>query len=102
MNQGRLVACATLAELRHAAGLPTRIHVAVPPGRGAELSARVGARVHVAHLNDRSVELTCAPDTKMEVLRGLSALGHDVKDLEIAPPTLEQIYAHFLRREDTA
>ncbi|MCP4249252.1 MAG: ABC transporter ATP-binding protein [bacterium] len=101
MNQGRLVACAALAELRHAAGLPTRILVSVPPGTGADLPARVGANVEVAHVNDRSVELTCAPDVKMEVLRGLSALGHDVKDLEIAPPTLEQVYTHFLRREDS-
>ncbi len=102
MNQGRLVACATLAELRHAAGLPTRIHLSVPPGAGAAISARVDARAEIAHVNDRSIELTCAPDAKMDVLRGLSALGHDVKDMEIAPPTLEQVYAHFLRRDDRA
>ena len=102
MNQGRLVAFATLPELREAAGLPTRIQVSVPQGTGAAMSARLNARAEVAYVNDRSVELTCAPDAKMDVLRGLSALGHDVKDLEIAPPTLEQVYAHFLRREDTA
>ncbi len=102
MNQGRLVACATLAELRAAAGLPTRIHSTVPAGTGGELPARVGAPVEVAYINDRSVELTCAPDAKMRVLRGLSALGHDVRDLDITPPTLEQVYAHFLQREDAA
>ena len=102
MNQGRLVAFATLPELREVAGLPTRIQVSVPLGTGAAVSARLNARAEVAYVNDRSVELTCAPDAKMDVLRGLSALGHDVKDLEIAPPTLEQVYAHFLRREDTA
>ena len=49
---------------------------------------------------DGTVELTMPEPRKMEVIRRLAAAGPAVQDLEITPPTLDDLYAHFLREGD--
>jgi Cu-processing system ATP-binding protein len=44
-------------------------------------------------------ELSCANDDKLSVVRAVTCLGLPVVDLEIIPPSLDEMYAHFLRRE---
>jgi len=92
MNAGTLVACATLAELRQATALPIRVKVAVQPGRARDVAAQLGASDYV---NDRAVHLSCAASGKLALLRRIAALGPDVVDVDLAPPTLEEIYAHY-------
>ena len=46
-----------------------------------------------------TVELTCDGDAKMEVVRRAVAFGPAVRDIEIAPPTLDELYARFLNGE---
>jgi Cu-processing system ATP-binding protein len=72
LSRGRLVACDTLAGLRRRAALPVRFR-AVAGGVERRLEAPA--------------------DEKMATLRRLAAEPLD--DLEIAPPSLEDIYAHF-------
>jgi Cu-processing system ATP-binding protein len=45
------------------------------------------------------VELACDNDAKMEVVRRAVAFGPAVCDIEIAPPTLDELYARFLNGE---
>jgi Cu-processing system ATP-binding protein len=95
LSQGRLVAEGTLASLRRDAALPTLLQVTPMRGRLAELAAALpGAREVAGHLM-----LDCAPDQKMALLARLAAQGEAVADIELVPPSLEDIYTRFSRRD---
>ena len=47
------------------------------------------------------VEMTCAPEEKMDLLRRMAAEGR-ATDLDLLPPTLDELYAHFLRSQEQA
>jgi Cu-processing system ATP-binding protein len=51
-------------------------------------------------LNGQVVEIDATPDRKIELLRRATDVGAPVKDVDVMQPTLDQIYAHFLRTED--
>lgn len=72
LAQGRLIACDTLDGLRRHAALPVRIR---------------------AVKNGTERRMDVAPQDKMAAVRRLAA--EPVDDLEIIPPSLEDIYAHF-------
>ncbi len=95
MSRARLVACGTLAELRALAPLPVRIRVHFDEG-GAGFAGSMLAPKAWEWLDERRLELTCANDTKVETLRELSTLK-GIADIEIIPPTLDEIYAHMMR-----
>ena len=100
MKRGRLVACGTLDELRRAAALPVHIRITFEPGNGAAVAERFGATV-VNRMNDHAVDLICPPDQKMALVRHIAALDAVVDDVEIHPPTLDALYAHY-RGEEVA
>jgi Cu-processing system ATP-binding protein len=92
MNRGRLVACGTLAELRALADLPVRIRIHLAPDTPvAILSSFTWTR-----LDERRHELVCANRTKLEALRHASSMDA-VTDIEVMPPSLDDIYAHLMR-----
>ncbi len=99
LQRGRLVAFGTLDALRRQAGLPSLIRVTAAPGQAAELARQIGEAAQLTYVNDRTFDLACLDGEKMQVIRRLAALGEPVHDLDIAPPQLEQIYAHFTDRE---
>jgi Cu-processing system ATP-binding protein len=78
MNRGHKVADGSLAELRAQANCPTRIRVDF--GHGVR-------------------EFTCDEKDKATVLKRALALPGDLRDVEVASPSLDDLYAHFLRRE---
>ncbi|OJY34898.1 MAG: ABC transporter ATP-binding protein [Rhodobacterales bacterium 65-51] len=90
LSKGRLVAEGPLADLRRQAALPVALHVR--PRGGAELdlpgAVAVGGALH----------LTCAQDEKLALLARITAMGDAVADLEVLPPSLEDIYSHFSQR----
>ena len=100
MNRGLKVADGTLEELRRLARLPTRIRVKVanlpPAGRPAWLPATASYR----RINGHIVEIDAAPNEKIELLRSATADGTAVQDLELIPPNLDELYAHFLRHAE--
>ena len=91
LSKGVMVANDTLANLRRRAGLPIHLQV----------TARVGAADQVAdHLagqrrNGVMVDLVCAAGDKRARLDQIVGLGALVEDIEITPPSLEDIYSHF-------
>jgi Cu-processing system ATP-binding protein len=97
MNRGVLVAQGTLAELRSISQLPIRISLDLAPGgempgwmTGAVLASPHG---HVVLVRD---------DTKkMELLRD-AAGDPRVRNIDITAPTLDDLYAHFLRTQEQA
>lgn len=102
VGHGRVLAAGTLEELRAQAGLPVTIRV-----RGRWSGSPFGEEgppggVSVRRLNGHQVEIATEPGRKLALLRHLACLP-DVEDIEVRPPGLEALYAHFdarLAREE--
>ncbi len=108
MNRGRKVADGSLATLRSLARLPVRIRLTLPAGApggaGPEeaadgLARWVGPEAALTRLAGGVVELACANDDKVALVRRIACDGPPVADIEIVQPSLDEMYAHFLRRE---
>jgi Cu-processing system ATP-binding protein len=96
LSHGVLVADDSLANLRRKAALPIRLQVSARPGTADEVAARLAG----GRRNGAVVDLVCRHDEKLSRLGDVSALGDLVEDLEVIPPTLEDIYSHFSRRDE--
>ena len=95
MHHGRLVADGTVAELRRLAELPVRLRLRVNGGWPAA-EAALPPGITVAR-GEGVIDLTCPEPAKMDLIRRLVAMGGTVRDIEIAPPSLDDLYAHFLK-----
>jgi Cu-processing system ATP-binding protein len=100
MNQGRLMAEGSLAELREAAGLPVRIRLKTTQGAAAEIAGGLDG-ADVTTVNGSTVEFSCPPDKKMILVRRISELGIAVEDMEIELASLERLYSHYRNGEET-
>lgn len=94
MRRGRLVADAPLPQLFAEAGLPTRIRVEAD-GDAGPLFSRFGGR----RINGARIEFTVTSQEKMARIAELSALGPQVADMAVVPPSLEDLYRHYSNRE---
>jgi Cu-processing system ATP-binding protein len=92
MQKGRKIADGSLGDLRRSAGLPTRIRLTldVDPIRIPDGWQRIGAR---------RIELSCSEADTLSQLRQVHQIDH-VSHIELEQPGLDEMYAHFLRRED--
>ncbi|MEW9835142.1 ABC transporter ATP-binding protein [Mesorhizobium marinum] len=93
MGRGEKVADGTLDELRRLARLPTRIRI-----RLAEGERRDGFQGSWRADNGRMLEIDAAPEEKVALVR--AAMGAAIADLDVVPPTLDELYAHFQDRQD--
>lgn len=93
LSGGRLVAADTLSALRRQANLPVAITVTATPEKRAEVAAAFAAPQGLG-----PIHLTCAQEEKLQLLSRITALATAIADIEIMPPSLEDIYAHFSRR----
>ncbi|WP_440997429.1 ABC transporter ATP-binding protein [Arhodomonas sp. SL1] len=92
MNQGRLTACNTLDGLCREADLPIRLRVHVN-GRADGVEA---LGYPVLERADSRIELAVEAAEKMTAIRRLTELDSEaVRDLEIFPPSLDEVYAHY-------
>jgi Cu-processing system ATP-binding protein len=98
MNRGLLVAQGTLAELRSISQLPIRVSLDFAPGASVTAAWMNGASV--ASPRGR-VMLVSDEARKMDVLRA-AASDPNVTNIEIAAPTLDELYAHFLNSQEGA
>jgi Cu-processing system ATP-binding protein len=94
LREGRIVASGTIDALRKASALPVRIRVKAGPGAQASLSEAVGDLAEIHPINGQSVELVCAPDKHVAILRRVGALDA-IETVEVRPPHLENIYAFY-------
>jgi Cu-processing system ATP-binding protein len=95
LSKGRLVAEGSLADLRRRADLPVSLHVSARPGQAAALAAALPG----ATLVEGVVHLTCPQSQKLQTLARITALGTEVADLEVLPPSLEDLYTHFSKAQ---
>lgn len=95
LSAGRVVTEGTLTDLRRQADLPVNLHVTARDGQSGQLArALPGAR-----MNGTGVVLTCAQHDKLGTLARITGLGDMVADIDVQPPSLEDIYSHFSRRD---
>ena len=102
MNRGIKVADGSLGELRRIARLPTRIRLKVTERGLASMSEWLGPADTWRRINGRTVEVDASPEGKIGLLRRATDETAPVEDLDVVPPTLDQLYAHFLRSDEAA
>jgi len=95
LRHGRLIADDTLGDLRSRAKLPIRLRVTARNGDANAIHDRIGGQ----RINGASVELVCEPGQKMALLTRATALGEIVSDIEVAEPSLEDLYRHYSEGE---
>jgi Cu-processing system ATP-binding protein len=99
MNRGQLVAQGTLAELRSISQLPIRVSldfsgdISDPPLGWTAADSIVAPGRHTIPVADEK--------GKMDLIRA-AATDPRVKNIEIAAPTLDDLYAHFLNTQEKA
>ncbi|MFN3955362.1 MAG: ABC transporter ATP-binding protein [Pararhodobacter sp.] len=91
LSQGRLMANDTLAALRRRAALPIRLQVTARPGAADAVAAALAG----GRRNGVMVDLICPPGEKLALLGQVAGLGAQVEDVEVIPPSLEDLYSHF-------
>ncbi len=94
MGKGRLLAVGTLEELRRQRGLPCIIRA-----RGHWAAASWEARLQRPDISDYKVngtrlELSSTNEAKLDIMRMILS-DPAVRDVELSPPSLETLYAHF-------
>jgi Cu-processing system ATP-binding protein len=95
LSGGHLVATGALDGLRVQAGLPVVLQVTPAAGQaGAVAAALPGSQP----AGDKIV-LSVPPEDKLAQLARITALGAMVADVDLVPPSLEDIYSHFSRRD---
>lgn len=95
LSGGRLVTEGTMSELRRAAGLPVHMNLTAINGYAPDIAAALPGALHMGS----DLRLTCAQGDKLELLAQISDLRLKIADLEIVPPSLEDIYTHYSRRD---
>lgn len=96
LRHGEMVACGNLDELKANLGLPVRMRVSVAAGQASSVAEALPPGAVASRINGESLELVCDNGSKMAVVRYLGCLGPQVHNLEMTPPQLEQIYAHYV------
>ncbi len=100
-NKGRVIADGSIDALRRISQLPLRIRVQthdvsrLPAG-----SENTALRWH--RLGPDLFETEAPADGKMALVRDIVAMNDNLSELDIIPPTLDELYAHFLNAGDAA
>lgn len=100
MNRGIMVADGSIERLRDVAQLPTRMRLKVSGLGSALLPSWLPAGTTCRHVGDHIVEIDVAPEQKIGLLHQATSPGSAVEDLDVIPPTLDELYAHFLRQAE--
>ncbi|MDR1827591.1 MAG: ABC transporter ATP-binding protein [Methylobacteriaceae bacterium] len=102
MNRGMLVADGSLDELRRLARLPSVIRIRVDDekdGKPAEVMRSFGP---VESPAPGVWSVKASPGDKVRVVDRIMRAGLAVSDIDVVPPTLDELYAHFLRSGEGA
>ena len=95
LSKGRMVATGSLPALRRAADLPVAVHLTAVNGFAPDIAAALPQAIRVG----ADLRLTCRADEKLPLLARIAGLGGKVADIEIVPPSLEDIYSHYSKRD---
>jgi len=96
MNEGRKIADGSLDELRHIARLPTKIRLKTAEGGAQRLREWMGEPARLKQINGHIIEFDATPEDKAAFLRLTAGATAPFEDLDMVPPGLDELYAHFL------
>jgi len=99
VSRGRLVADGTIDALRRIADLPAKVRVSVVDGAVETLRSLMGGLAAGRTFNGHRFEFDATASQKIELLRRAAGAGDLVEDIDVIPPSLDELYAHFLRKE---
>lgn len=101
-NRGKIIADGSLDDLRHIARLPVRIRVSLAEGETAPHSTGQSLRIGWRKTGFASFEADVSAEDKMQVLNSVIAQNHNITDIDVMAPTLDELYAHFLTVKEAA
>ncbi len=99
MNLGHKVADGTISELRHLAERPVRIRLTFESDAVTLAPEIFGNAAQWEWIGKGVLEIQCPAADKSSLIRKLGQSRLPFRDIEISAPSLDDIYAHFLRRE---
>jgi len=91
MSKGHLLANDSLSNLREAARLPIQVRVKATPETADSVAAQLGG----TRINGASVSLEVQQEAKVSLLGQITGLGDLVKDIDVTPASLEELYRHY-------
>jgi len=91
LSQGKLVANDSLEILRKSANLPIRFDIKTKAKNNKKIASDLGGK----SINGHAIELFCQQDKKIELLEQISSFGNKIDDIDINPPSLEELYRHY-------
>ncbi len=98
-NQGQIIADGSIDALRRISKLPLRIRV--QSDAAPVLPEKIGQSIlRWRQSNAGAFEVEAPAEDEMELIRGLVAANDDLTELDVIPPTLDELYAHFLNAGD--
>lgn len=100
MNRGVMVANGSIDELRRIARLPAKMRLTFAEAETPALQSWFGALDNWRQVNGHVVEIEATAERKIELLRRAIEMGAPIKDIDVVPPTLDELYAHFLRSHE--
>ena len=95
MNRGRMVADGSHRRSAPSRAASRRIRCKAADGNAEILSNKLAAAAVCRRVNGHTIEIDAMPERKIELLRLAADLP--VIDVDVVPPTLDELYAHFLR-----
>ena len=94
--EGALVAFGSLDELRQASRLPFRLRLQVRAEAVGSIVEAIGRDFVPDKIDGGAIDFLCPAPDKMAIVRRVARLNGVVQDLDILPPRLEEVYAHFV------
>ena len=101
MNNGVVVAQGSIDELRRLARLPARIRLTMA-GEADSIQGWLDKGESWHRVNGHVVQIDAMPERKIELLRRATEASAAVTDVEVTPPTLDELYAHFVGQGEQA
>ena len=92
---GKMVATGSLPDLRPELALPVAMHISAINGYDADILSISPNAIRI----NGALHLICTQDDKLATLAAVAAMKNNISDIDVIPPSLEDIYSHFSRRD---
>lgn len=96
LRDGELVAFGPLDDLRNASRLPYRLRLQIRPEAIGGIAEAIGHGFQLNRVEGTVVDFICDSQDKMAIVKRVARLNGEVKDVDILPPRLDEIYAHYV------